>query len=200
MRAYFIRHAEKENGGHYNPILRHQDEPLTHRGRQQAENLHTYFVERPVAAIYVSRYLRTAQTAANLAQRLGIEPVADERINEIDNGLIEGMSDADIQQSYPDVWRAFAERSADFRFPGGETGEEVQQRIAHFLEEKRYQHPSGIIAVAHDGLIRTLMCYILGLPVYRRWDFQIDFCGIVEISSRTGSQGWKLIRFNQSCP
>jgi broad specificity phosphatase PhoE len=48
------------------------------------------------------------------------------------------MSDEAIQQQYPDIWKAFLERSADFRFPEGETGEEARQRIADFLEENAW--------------------------------------------------------------
>lgn len=199
MKIYIIRHAEKESGNYYNPRLRHQDEPISEKGRQSAERLGAFFAERPIDAIFVSGYRRTGETIQSVARRLELIPIVDERLNEIDNGLLEGLGDMEIQEQYPDVWRAFMERSADFRFPEGETGEEVRGRIASFLEEKRDQYPNGIIAVAHDGLIRTLMCHVLGLPVYRRWDFQIDFCGIVELSSRPDFGHWKLIRFNHAC-
>ena len=199
MKIYIIRHAEKESGSYYNPRLRHQDEPISEKGRRSAERLSAFFAERPIDAIFVSGYRRTGETIQPVARQLGLTPIVDERLNEIDNGLIEALSDTEIQEQYPDVWRAFMERSADFRFPEGETGEEVRSRIASFLDEKRNQYPNGIIAVTHDGLIRTLMCHVLGLPVYRRWDFQIDFCGIVELSIRPDSGGWKLIRFNHAC-
>jgi len=199
MKIYIIRHAEKESGNFYNPRLRHQDEPISEKGRQSAERLGTFFAERPIDAIFVSGYRRTGETIQSVARRLELIPIVDERLNEIDNGLLEGLGDMEIQKQYPDVWRAFMERSADFRFPEGETGEEVRGRIASFLEEKRDQYPNGIIAVAHDGLIRTLMCHVLGLPVYRRWDFQIDVCGIVELSSRPDFGHWTLSRFNHAC-
>jgi broad specificity phosphatase PhoE len=199
MKAFVIRHAEKEFGGHYNPYLRHQDEPITPRGRAVAEKLIDYFTDISIAAIYISSYRRTGETIAPLATRLGLIPVVDERLNEIDNGLIEGLSDTEIQERYPEVWNAFHRRTADFRFPEGETGEEVRQRIASFLDEKRQQHPDQvIIVVAHDGLIRLLTCYILGLPVYDRWKFHVDFCGVTEISSTADGEGWRLIRFNHS--
>jgi broad specificity phosphatase PhoE len=200
MKAYIIRHAEKEIGGHYNNYLRHQDEPITPKGRTAAERLIEHFAGKPIQAIYVSGYRRTAETIAPLAEGLGLDPIVDERLNEIDNGLIEGLSDAEIQERYPDVWRAFKSRTADFRFPEGETGEEARQRVASFLSEMREEHPEEeIIVVAHDGLIRLLTCHILGLPVYARWKFQIDYCGITEIVGRPDGEEWKLIRFNQVC-
>ena len=198
MKAYIIRHAEKEKGDYYNPQLRHQDEPISARGREQAEKLCAYFADKPVSAILVSGYLRTAQTAACLAQQLNIGPVVDERLNEIDNGLIEGMSDAAIQDRYPDVWRAYLARSADFRFPGGETGEKARGRGASLLEEKR-REGRDIVMVCHEGLIRLLACHVLGLPVHDRWNFHVDYCGIMEIAYQEGHDRWKLIRFNQAC-
>ena len=197
---YFLRHAEKLWGGHFDAALRHQNEPLSPIGVQTAERLAAYFADRSIAAIYISEYLRTRQTIAHTAQQLALTPVVDARLNEVDNGLFDGMTDEAIQQTYPDVWTAFIERKSDFRFPEGETGEEVRQHISTFLDEKRQQHAKEtIIAVAHDGLIRLLMCTILRLPVHQRWDFRIDFAGIVEITYQPNYNTWKLIRFNQVC-
>jgi broad specificity phosphatase PhoE len=195
---YIIRHAHKEQGDFYNLRLRHQDEPISEQGEAEARRLWLYLCDKTVSAIYVSGYQRTRQTIACVAEQLGVPPVVDERLNEIDNGCFEGMSNEDIQQEYPDIWKVFRERSADFRFPDGETGEEARQRIAEFLEEKLRIHTNeNIILVSHEGLIRLLACHILGLPVYRRWNFRYDFCGITEITYQPEYHSWKLIRFNQ---
>ena len=199
MRCYIVRHADKEWGGYYNPRLRHQDEPISQKGHEGAQKLVDFFAQRPVSTIYVSGYQRTLQTAEYVAQQLQLIPVIDERLNEMDNGLIEGLTDEQIQITYPDVWQAFRARSADFRFPGGETGAEAQARIMGFLQDKRHQQAEDdILVFSHDGLIRTLMCAIFQLPVYARWNFQIDFCGITEIAAQPGPFAWKLIRFNHT--
>ena len=197
---YIIRHADKEVGDFYNPRLRHQDEPISVVGQQKARALVPFFADKPIAAIYVSGYQRTWQTSEPLAQHLQIKPAIDERLNEIDNGVIERLSDQEIQQTYPEIWQAFTARTADFRFPEGESGAEVQQRVAEFLQEKLAQHSQdNLILVSHDGLIRLLMCHILNLPIHQRWNFRIDFCGIVEMTYQPNFAAWKLIRFNQSC-
>jgi probable phosphoglycerate mutase len=199
MRCYIVRHADKEWGGFYNPRLRHQDEPISQKGRQQAQKLVDFFTNRPVSTIYVSGYQRTLQTAEFVARQLQLTPIVDERLNEFDNGLIEGLTDEQIHESYPDVWQAFRARSADFRFPGGENGAEAQARIVEFLQERDLQHTEDdVLAFSHDGLIRTLMCAIFQLPVYARWNFQIDFCGITEIVAQPGPIAWKLVRFNHT--
>ncbi len=199
MTIYIIRHAEKERGDFYNPRLRHQDEPISLRGQEQARNLWSYFCDKEISAIYVSAYLRTSQTIEFVAEQSNITPILDERLNEIDNGYFDQLSEDEIKMKYPDAWIAFRARSTDFRFPNGETGEEVRARIASFLEEKRLLHEDqNIIAVCHDGLIRSLACYVMDLPVYKRWNFYVDFCGITEITYQQEYQEWKLIRFNQT--
>jgi broad specificity phosphatase PhoE len=198
---YVIRHAEKQRGDFYNPRLRHQDEPISAKGQEQARRLCSYLNDKEISAIYISGYQRTRKTIEYLARQIGLTPVMDERLNEIDNGCIEGMSDDEIQQKYPEIWRSFRERAADFRFPEGESGEEARQRIADFLEEKRQLHVNeNVIAVSHEGLIRLMACHILGLSVYQRWNFAVDFCGIMEITYQPEYKSWNLVRFNQTLP
>jgi broad specificity phosphatase PhoE len=197
---YIVRHAAKERGDFFNSRLRHQDEPISAQGQADAQKLCAFFDGKAIAAIYISAYQRTRQTAEPVARQLNLTPVIDERLNEIDNGCFDGMTDEQIRQTYPNVWQAFLSRTTDFRFPEGETGAEAQRRIVAFLEEKRQQHASeNIILVSHEGLIRLLMCTILDLPVYKRWNFHFDFCGIMEIEYEHEYAIWKLIRYNQVC-
>lgn len=200
MTFYILRHAEKEKGEFYNPRLRHQDEPLSPKGQEQAEKLIPYFADKAISKIYISAYVRTRQTIAPVARYFDLSPVPDERLNELDNGLFERASEAELRQKFPEQLRALRAREAGFRFPEGETGEEGLQRIVEFLDEKREQHADeNIIIVAHDGLIRLLMCYLTNMPVNGRWNFIVDYCGITEIFYEPAFGTWKLVRFNQVC-
>ncbi len=197
MKWYIVRHAEKEKGDFYNPVLRHQDEPVSARGLVESRKLWDYFSNRHLNHIYVSQYIRTGQTIDFTARKLGLTPVKDDRLNEIDNGLIDGMNDQQIEKTYPDVWKGFLDRDHDFQFPGGEYGEDARARIDSFLREKQ-QENGDILVVCHEGLIRLWACHLLGLPVYRRWDFKVDYCGIMEIDFIPEFNSWRLLRFNQS--
>jgi probable phosphoglycerate mutase len=197
VKWYIIRHADKEPGDFYNPVLRHQDQPISAKGRAQAEKLSAYFTDKPVAKIYVSEYQRTAQTIAYVAQNMKLSPILDSRLNEIDNGAVEGLTEGELRNKYPHIWNAFRDRDRDFQFPGGESGGDALQRIRSFFEEMGKQG-EDIILVSHDGLIRLMICFILGIPVYRRWDFQVDTCAITELVYQPDYERWKLIRFNHS--
>jgi broad specificity phosphatase PhoE len=195
---YFLRHADKEPGEFYNPHLRHQDRPLSEKGRQDVQKLAGYFIDKKLTAIYVSAYIRTMQTAAPVAEFFSLLPIVDERLNEIDNGSVDEMTEPQFQQAFPEEWQAYKGRMADFRYPGGETGGEAQGRIVDFVAEKLRQHPGeNILVVSHDGLIRLWMCYLLGIPVYKRGDFQVDLCGLTECNYLEDERRWKLIRLNQ---
>ncbi|MBI5954832.1 MAG: histidine phosphatase family protein [Chloroflexi bacterium] len=199
MTWYVLRHAEKEQGDFHNPQLKHQDQPLSARGKQDAQKLASLFADKPIAAIYVSAYQRTWQTAANVAEHLQLTPMVDSRLNEIDNGLVDEMTEREFEQAYPEVWKAYVARTADFRFPGGENGTEVQARVKDFFDEKLLQHKDAdLLIVSHDGWIRQMMCHVLGLPVYRRGDFRVNFCGLTELQYQEKIGRWRLIRFNQS--
>ena len=198
MHSYIIRHADKETGDFYNPALRHQDQPISVKGRQDAEGLVSFFINRPISKIFVSEYIRTHQTIKPLSDKYKILPIEDNRLNEIDNGLIEGLKEGEVKERFPDTWEAFQNKDRDFRFPEGESGEDVLNRIKSFFDDIKTVG-EDIIIVSHDGWIRSLMCFILGLPIYRRWDFQVDTCGIMEIEYLPGYDSWKLLRFNHLC-
>ena len=197
---HIIRHADKEVGDFYNPELRIQDDPISQKGKKQAQELIPYFADKGITRIYISAYQRTMQTAAPLAGHLNLTPVVDERLNEIDNGLFVSVPEEELPQRFPKEWQAYRERRSDFRFPEGETGEEAQKRIVDFLNEKRGVHgDENILIVCHDGLIRLMMCHVTNNPVTSRWNFHVDFCGITELTFQPDYGTWKLMRFNQKC-
>ncbi len=197
MRIYFARHGDKASGDYFSPLLRHQDEPLTEEGIRKAKALGEYFAGREIGAVYASQYLRAGQTAQYVAERKGLEVVRDARLNEIDNGILDSMSDAQIEARFPVFWADFNANASDVRFPEGETGEEVKARQAGFLESV-LRDGRDALAVCHEGYIRLLACHVLGMPVYRRHLFKVDMCGILEIEHDRGSGGWRPIRMNQA--
>jgi broad specificity phosphatase PhoE len=201
MTWFILRHGEKEEGEFRNPQLPLNDQPISQVGQEQARNLRRFFADREIAHIYVSAYQRTGQTIAYVAEHFGLTPVVDERLNEINIGDFENATAEEIQENFPTEWQAYRERRDDFRFPKGESGGEALMRVVEFLEEKQELHgKENVIAVCHDGLLRTLMCHVIGIPVYKRWGFRADTCGITELEYDPEYDTWKLIRYNQSCP
>ena len=65
MTVVLVRHAERDPSG---------DDKLSSAGRQRATLLRRMFRESGISAIFTSDAVRTKQTAAPLAQELGITP------------------------------------------------------------------------------------------------------------------------------
>jgi broad specificity phosphatase PhoE len=198
MTIYLLRHGAKAEGDYHNPALKHQDQPLSEEGFRQAHALVEYFKIIDLSAIFVSAYLRTHQTAQPTSDNKLIPPVVDPRLNEIDNGYVDEMSEQEFENVYPVEWRQYVAKTSDFRFPGGENGEEVRTRIAGFLQEKSKLHRNeNILIVSHEGLIRVCMTYLLDIPVFRRSDFKINPCGLTEFDYQADVRRWKILSFNK---
>lgn len=61
---YIVRHAEKTETG--------DDPPLTAHGQQKAADLASYLMDKNIAGIYSTNFVRTKNTAKPLADKLGV--------------------------------------------------------------------------------------------------------------------------------
>lgn len=69
-----VRHAERADTASGAPATMNTDPDLSDRGRQRAESLAAMLKDAQINAIFVTQYKRTSQTAAPLAEALGIAP------------------------------------------------------------------------------------------------------------------------------
>ena len=196
LSIYLVRHADKENGDYYSPSLPMNNQPISELGKKQASKLVHYFHDIKVTSIYVSEYSRTTQTIKPVSEKLGIVPTIDNRLNEINIGNTDRLSEEQIKEKYPVFWKQYKERTEDFTFPNGENGEEAASRI--FSLFSTLSKDDNTILVAHDGIIRLLICRILGMPVYRRHQFQIDLASISKCDYDTGFKSWRISVLNYS--
>jgi len=103
------------------------------------------------ARAFASPLLRARQTA----EALGLtEPILDARLMEQNWGSWEGLSRAEILAR--DGEDAFARAGLKLRFrpPGGESTEELHDRVAAFLRDVA-EDERDTIAVAHMGVLRA---------------------------------------------
>ncbi len=176
MSLYLIRHAEKAYGEYRERGLALNDQPLSNAGLNQAEKLCGFFSNIDIDRVLTSRYIRTAQTAAPLAKAKGLSPKVDKRLDELDIGVFDRLTETEIAERYPAFWSSFLSRDRPIDFPEGESGAASESRGRSFLDSVK--HDETLVAFSHDGLIRSLCCIVLDLPIYRRHLFRADFCSI----------------------
>lgn len=196
MSIYVIRHADKEAGDFYTDGIPLNNQPISEKGNQQALSLVNYFQDIDIASIHVSQYIRTMQTIAGVADQKKIAPGVDQRLGEINIGVLEKLTDEQVEESYPEFWSAYLDRDRDFTFPGGESGDKAGARIYELFCE--LDPAKNHIIVAHDGIIRSLICMVLSLPTYKRHLFKVDFCSITIFEYNQQFKCWRIPKVNMT--
>lgn len=161
-----VRHGESAAAveGQPFPLIDGQgDPPLHEEGHRQAELIGERLHREDITAIYVSTLQRTAQTAAPLAARLGIEPVVEPDIREVHLGEWEGgMFRKHLADGHPIALQMRAEQRWDV-IPGAEPADAFRARVAGAIRAIAVRHPDECVAVfAHGGTIGEILSIASG--------------------------------------
>lgn len=136
----------------------HGDPPLSPAGERQAGAVAERLGAEPIGALFVTGLARTVQTAAPLAERLGLAPVEVPELREVKLGDWEGGEfRIRVQSGDPLAMRAIAEESWEL-IPGAETmgalADRVRAGVAAIVD--RAGPDASAAAVVHGGVIGEL--------------------------------------------
>lgn len=118
----FVRHAESE--GNVGKFFAKPETPLTENGHEQAKQLIEELKNDQIDVIISSPSVRTLETAAPIAKKLGIEIIEDERLIEWDVGEFTGIASGS-PEAKEDARRCYSE----LEYVRGKTGETQQQLL-----------------------------------------------------------------------
>jgi broad specificity phosphatase PhoE len=143
------------------PPLRFQgwhDTPLNDTGRRQAAELAERMAGEELASLWSSDLSRARETAEIVGHRIGLAPMLDWRLREGNRGEWEGRLFEDVEREEPELYAAWMRAGADWRFPGGESLLEQQQRVLACIADIRSEGRLPAVAVCHGGSIRAVLC------------------------------------------
>ncbi len=148
-----------------------KDVPLNDTGRAQARALAEQVAGEPLAALYTSPLVRARETAEIVGARIGLEPRPDDRLKEVDVGDWQDRLKDDVEREDPEGWAAFRRAGEDFRFPGGESLREQQERVIAALVDVTQRGELPALLVCHRGVIRCALAHThrKGLATYHDW-------------------------------
>ncbi|MGW4482795.1 histidine phosphatase family protein [Amycolatopsis sp. NPDC004368] len=200
MRLFLIRHGQTSGNvrGALDTAL--PGPPLTELGQEQATALAARLADEPIVAVYASQATRAQQTAAPLADVLGLEVQVIEGVKEIDAGDLEDATDAESIRIYLETAKRWTEGDLDATIPGGESGTQVHNRMVGAADDLRAKHeqttPDGIVAlVSHGGAIRLGAEFLAAnVPADLAGGFLIPNTGIVELETQPDGS-WKCLRW-----
>jgi probable phosphoglycerate mutase len=135
-----------------------RDTPLNGTGRRQACELAQRLASQRIVSLWSSDLVRASETAEIVGARIGLEPRLDWRLREANRGDWEGRLFDDVAREEPEAYAGWMRASAEWRFPGGESLREQQDRVRACIEELRATAELPALAVGHGGSIRVMLC------------------------------------------
>lgn len=140
------------------------DPPLDDVGLAQADAAAGRIETMEPAILLASDLVRARQTAEAVGSTVGMATVFDPRLREADIGQWEGLTRVEVQERYPQEYRAWRE-GLDIRRGGGETYVEVADRATAAVDQVLGQLPPGetLVVVTHGGTAKAIIGRLLGL-------------------------------------
>jgi probable phosphoglycerate mutase len=171
------------------------DVHLNDRGKDQAQQLAERLAGHPIRAIYASPLERAQETAAPLAEKLGLPVETSAGIGEVDFGEWTGQKLEELAKT-PE-WRVVQGRPSAMRFPAGESIWEMQYRVVDEIERLARAHPHEmIVLVSHADVIKSALAHYLGLHLDQ---FQRLMIGAASLSTLVfGPMGGMVVTLNDT--
>lgn len=133
------------------------------QARQTAEFIHKNY---KIDAIYSSPLLRAVQTAEPLSELFNLPIITNDGLKEINAGLWEGKTPAEIFALYPEEFSLWRNDVGNSRCTGGESLQEVQTRAVSALKDIEKKACGQTVAIfTHAAVIRSCFCFFKNLPL-----------------------------------
>lgn len=197
MQLILVRHGQTDWNREYR-VQGQADLSLNDLGRAQAEAIARALRHETVDAIYSSRLKRAFETAEAVDRFHQVGVMAEEGLEELDVGELDGLYYPDIRHQRPEFSHVWTTDAARARFPGGETLPELQARVWRATGRIIEQNHSGSVVVAsHLFALIGLLCKVLdlGLSDYRRLNLSV--ASISKLEFKQGKA--RLVCFNETC-
>jgi broad specificity phosphatase PhoE len=154
------RHGETDDNRQPMRFQGFQDTPLNETGRAQAQELASRVaaLPDPIVSLWASDLIRARVTAEIVGAHIGLEPRLDPRLREASRGRWEGYTFDEIKRAEPEEFAAWMRGGASWRFPGGESLQEQQDRVMAALSDVEATGELPALVVCHGGSIRVVLC------------------------------------------
>ncbi len=193
-KIYLIRHGETE--ANKKGIFRGRlDLPLSERGKTQAKELKNYFKDKKIEFVFSSPLIRAYETAKIAFDGLTIEK--EELLNNIDLGEWSGKEKSYIKEKEPRLWQMWTTKPEKMVFPGGESLENVYERVYRLKEKLKKMDFESIALISHRSVLKVFFAVILDLKKNYFWKFHIDNCS-VSIVVYDENRGFTITKLNDT--
>ena len=190
---YLVRHGSVV-GAETRRFIGHLDVPLSPLGERQIEALSRRLAPVPLDAVYASDLLRARRSAEILAAPHELPTVLLPDLREFSMGIWEGLTAEEIRALDADAFAAWMGDVSGYRFPEGESLDELAGRAWPAFEQIAAAHRGGAAAVvAHGGTNRMILCRALGLCPEQLLAIGQDYAALSILEGASGRWTLRLL-------
>ncbi|XP_038583902.1 6-phosphofructo-2-kinase/fructose-2,6-bisphosphatase 2-like [Micropterus salmoides] len=133
------------------------DAGLSPRGRQFSAALARFVEEQQLKdlKVWTSQLCRSIQTS----EHLGVPYEQWKALNEIDTGVCEEMTYDEVKEKFPEEFALRDEDKFYYRYPAGESYQDLVQRVEPVIMELERQE--NVLVICHQAVMRCLLAYFL---------------------------------------
>ncbi|HAX24843.1 MAG TPA: histidine phosphatase family protein [Thermomicrobiales bacterium] len=160
------------------------DTPLNRRGLRQAELVAERIGQlADLTSLYSSPLQRALFTAQAISRSIGLQPVLDPGLQEMNFGIAENHTMATIIERWPELAAQIQNPDeSNVVFPGGESLAVFHQRIRMTLDLiATANQGQRIVVVAHGGVIRSAVSQLLGRTPDDWRTLTVENCSITHV-------------------
>lgn len=179
MEIYLIRHPKpiiKKGICYGQSDLEIKDDSL----KNLVEKINKFIPDPHEQIIYSSDLKRCRMVSENIGVKHRI--IYSSKIREINFGKWEMKQWSEISKDELNLWM---EDFVNQNCHGGESYKDLYTRTIEFWRTLIKEKHSKTIVITHSGVIRSIICYILKIPLINSFKINIDFSGISEIGINT---------------
>ncbi|AMD22479.1 HHL291Cp [Eremothecium sinecaudum] len=147
-----IYNVEKKIGG---------DSHLSPRGLQYARKL-PEIVKQSAGDANLTTWISTLVRTGETAQFLPYKQLQWKALDELDAGVCDGMTYYEIQEKYPEDFKARDDDKFEYRYRGGESYRDVIVRLEPVIMELERQE--NILIITHQAVLRCIYAYFMNVP------------------------------------
>jgi probable phosphoglycerate mutase len=185
---YFLRHGQTAASKADLFSGARVDADLTADGEEMARLFGEAYRSSGFVAIHSSPQIRALHTVRHVAAAAGLTPVAEAGLREIDYGVWDGKTRAEVESAYRDDYIRWSADPAWNAPTGGETAIAVAERARPVIDRLRAKYASGRVLIAsHKATIRIILCDLLGIELSRfrdRLAAPVGSVSVVEFGNR----------------
>ncbi|GAB1736097.1 hypothetical protein NU219Hw_g6148t1 [Hortaea werneckii] len=135
------------------------DADLSPRGQQYAKMLPD-LVAKSAGDLPLTVWTSTLKRTGQTARHLPYEKLSWKALDELDSGVCDGLTYAEIEQKFPQDFKARDEDKYNYRYLGGESYRDVVIRLEPIIME--LERSENILIVTHQAVLRCIYAYFMG--------------------------------------